>query len=210
MRRKVTVGNGLSQPQCPGADADHALVILSSAATGGGHVNDSWHDHAARGVDIWRVDPVPDDGVDEWAHESVAVSEYIAGSTGLPVFVHGSSAGAVAAYRVLQGSDLCWGAVLLVDATIAARLTAFSSDPDIPLAQNTKPILYVVAEPDPAVGATAAKTIAAATAGPVEVQVQPEDAEQLTVSRFPAYSDIVLEWCLRQVTNHFHAGWQHG
>jgi hypothetical protein len=139
-------------------------------------------------------------------NESVAVGHHITESSAQPVFVHGSSNAAAMTYRALQASDVFNGAILIVDAIAARDLIRSPAQGGviaaIPLPQNTKPILYVVAEGDHAV----AETVLRATGGPVEVHVEPDGIDQ--VMRAPAHSDIVLEWCVRQLSSHLNPAWR--
>lgn len=83
------------------------------------------------------------------------------------------------------------------------ELRAFASffryDPVVPLAHNTKPILYTVGELDTTFGPELARTVAGATAGPVELYIHPQGMHQLMLSHTAPYSDVVLQWCLRTV-----------
>lgn len=86
------------------------------------------------------------------------------------------------------------------------ELRAFASffryDPAVPLEHNTRPILYTVGERDTTFGPELARTVADATAGPVELHIHPNGMHQLMLSHTEAYSSVVLEWCRRQVGNH--------
>ncbi len=74
----------------------------------------------------------------------------------------------------------------------------FRYDPVVPVNENVKPILYTVSARDPIFGADFAKSIAAETAGPVELHVLDRSTHQLMHPDTGHYSDIVLDWCLRQ------------
>jgi pimeloyl-ACP methyl ester carboxylesterase len=77
----------------------------------------------------------------------------------------------------------------------------FRYDPVVPINENTKPIFYTASLRDPIFGADFAKAIAAETAGPVELHVLDRSSHQLMHSDTGQYSDLVLEWCLRQNTS---------
>ena len=71
----------------------------------------------------------------------------------------------------------------------------------MPLEHNTRPILYTVGERDTTFGPELARTVAAATGGPVELYIHPNGMHQLMLSHTGDYSNVVLEWCLRQGAN---------
>jgi pimeloyl-ACP methyl ester carboxylesterase len=85
------------------------------------------------------------------------------------------------------------------------ELRAFASffryDPVVSLEHNTKPILYTVGERDTTFGPELARTVADATAGPVELHIHPDGMHQLMLSHTADYSAVVLDWCLRQLNN---------
>ncbi|WP_029117473.1 hypothetical protein [Mycobacterium sp. URHB0044] len=196
---EVRLGRHLSVRRFAGMDADHALLVHQ---TMGGPAADGFCvRHAARAVDVWRIPEPAGDELQASINESVAVGHHITESSALPVFVHGSSRAAAMTYRALQASDIFNGAVLVVDAIAARDLMRSPAQGGvvaaIPLAQNTKPILYVVAEGDHAV----AETVRHATGGPVEVHLEPGGIDEVMQAR--THSDIVLEWCVRQLSNHF-------
>lgn len=124
MRREEHVVGETFAYRYPGADADHALLILHGIASHGGIYDSFGAVHAAQGVDIWSMD-APGHGrscisqrpgqftLGEWVEDAVALGEHIADTTGLPVFVKGSSFGAAAAYGALAASDVFAGAVLM-------------------------------------------------------------------------------------------------
>jgi hypothetical protein len=206
---EVRLGRYLPVQHNAGIDADHALLahrVIADPAV----ANDFWARHATRGVDVWRLAEPASEGLDGTTNASVAIGHHIAESSTLPLFLHGSSRAAAVTYRALQASDVLNGAILVIDATAARDLTRSPANGGvvaaIPLAQNTKPILYVVTEADQAVADTVAETVLRATGGPVEVHLEPVGIDQ--VMRGRAHSDIVLEWCLRQLSNHLIPAWR--
>jgi hypothetical protein len=208
----VRFGRFLSVQRNAGVAADHALVVHQAMAGHPAASGDVCFEHAARGVDVWRM---PEPGGDRpygTIDGSVAVAHHIAHSSALPVFVHGSSHAAAMTYRALQASTFFNGAILVVDALGAHDLTLSPAQGGvtaaIPLSQNTKPILYIVAEPDQAVADTIAKTVLRTTGGPVEVHREPIGIDRMMRDHRPAHSDIVLEWCLRQLSNHLTPAWR--
>lgn len=205
---EVRLGRSLSVQRYAGIDADHALLVHQ--AIGGPATDDFCLRHAARGVDIYKVPQLAGDDLHGTINESVAAGHHIADSSALPVFIHGPSHAAMT-YRSLQASIVFSGAVLVIDAAAAGDLMRSSADGGItaaiPMRHNTKPILYVVAEADRAVADTVAETVLRATGGPVEVHVEPVGIDQ--VMQDPAHSDIVLEWCVRQFSNHLTPAWRH-
>jgi pimeloyl-ACP methyl ester carboxylesterase len=82
---------------------------------------------------------------------------------------------------------------------LRAFASFFQYDPVVPLAENTKPILYTVGERDTTFGPELARTVADATAGPVELYVHPDGMHQLMLSHTEEYSEVVLAWCRGQV-----------
>jgi hypothetical protein len=206
---EVRLGRYLSVQHYAGLDADHALLVHQAidrpAFTDGFCAR-----HAARGVDVWRMSEAVGDDLHGTINESVAVGHHIAESTALPVFIHGASHAAAMTYRALQASIVFSGAVLVIDAVAAGDLMRGPADGGItaaiPLRHNTKPILYVVAEADGAVAHAIAETVVSETGGPVEAHVEPVGIDQMM--RAPAHSDIVLEWCLRQLSNHLTPAWR--
>jgi hypothetical protein len=208
---EVRLGRYLSVQRHAGRDADHALLVHQAIA-GPASTDDFCARHAARGVDVWRMPEPAGDGLHGAINGSVAIGHHIAESSALPVFVHGSSRAAAMTYRALQASNVFNGAILVIDATAARDLTRGPAQGGviaaIPLRQNTEPILYVVAEADQAVADTVAKTVLGATGGPVEVHVEPVGIDQMMQDQWPTHSDIVLEWCLRQLSNHLTPAWR--
>jgi hypothetical protein len=206
---EVRLGRYLSVQHNAGTDADHALLVHHAIA-GPTSSDDFCARHAARGVDVWRMPEPAGEGLHGAINGSVAVGNHVAESSTLPVFLHGSSRTAAMTYRALQASSVFNGAVLVIDAAAAGDLVRNPADGGIaaaiPLRHNTKPILYIVAEADRAVAQTVADTIARATGGPVEVHVEPVGIDQ--VMRAPTHSDIVLEWCVRQLSNHLTPAWR--
>ena len=275
MERQEHVIDDIFSYRFPGTEADHALLIAHGIGGHGG-IYDSWcAHHAARGVDVWSMD-APGHGrsvvmrppgrftLDEWVTQTVTLGEHIRKTTGLPVFIKGSSLGAAAAYCALQASDVFAGAILMGYAIPSAptvpvsnafrseayerieqlygdklllsldrfinfdedygyvgaieqkksdplntwfyELRAFASffryDPEVPLSQNKKAILYTVGERDTTFGPELARMVADATSGPVELHIHPDGKHQLMLSHTAAYSEIVLQWCIRHLSNH--------
>jgi hypothetical protein len=154
--------------------------------------------HADRGVDVWTPE-------DRFSREGraeglVTLGAHVAETTRLPVFLVGSSLNATAIYRTLQVSDVFFGAVLIGDAS--PPVLPKSLDPS--LGQNTKPVLWIIAGTDATSGLTAAR----AGVGPVEVQMHPHDVNRPIPMNAAACSDAVLEWCLRQLSNHLNPTWR--
>jgi pimeloyl-ACP methyl ester carboxylesterase len=75
----------------------------------------------------------------------------------------------------------------------------FRYDPVVPLAENTKPILYTVGEKDPTFTPAVARAVVDATAGPVDFHIEPGGVHQLMLFHTAAYSDVVLDWCRKQI-----------
>jgi hypothetical protein len=142
----------------PAADADHALVVVVGTTPSAGALDRFCTHHATRGVDVWLVDPPGEDNPEAWTAAAIAAGEHVRHSTGLPVFVHGSTAGVVAAFAATQMSMVFNGGVLLVDAAVAGH--------------NVTPILYVAAESDLA-AARVGYAVAAASSHLLELEVYP-------------------------------------
>jgi hypothetical protein len=209
---EARLGRYLSVHRHAGMDADHALLMHQPIAAPAGATDGFCARHAARGVDVWRIPEPAAAGLRGTIDGSVAVAHHIAQSTALPVFLHGSSLAAAMTYRALQASSFLNGAVLVIDALAARDLTLSSAHGGgaaaVPLLQNTKPILYIVAEVDQAVADTVAEEVLPATGGPVEVHREPVGIDQVMRDQWPAHSDIVLEWSLRQLSNHLTPAWR--
>jgi hypothetical protein len=181
-----------------GVDADHAIVVHPRIASHPADLDGFCAHHADRGVDVWT----PDDrfSFEGSAEGLVALGAHVAETTRLPVFLVGSSLSATAIFRTLQVSDVFFGAVLIDDAS--PPVSPESLDPS--LRQNTKPVLWIIGGPDPTSGLTATR----AGAGPVEVQTHPDDVNWPMLMNVAACSDAVLEWCLRQLSNHLNPTWR--
>src|ERR1700741_3065451 len=121
MKREEHVLNETFSYRYPGKDADHAILIQHGIASHGSIYDSFCAHHASHGVDVWSMD-APGHGrsvnmrppgrfsIEEWVDDAVALGEHIGETTGLPVFIKGSSLGAAAAYCALQASDAFLGA----------------------------------------------------------------------------------------------------
>jgi pimeloyl-ACP methyl ester carboxylesterase len=183
------------------ADADHAIVVGSGNASRPGILDSFCAHHASRGVDTWKLDArfSPEgraEGVAAWG-------AHVAQTTRLPVFLVGSTGGAADIYRALQVSDAFVGAVLIGDASPPV----LPEPPDPSLRQHTKPVFFILGEKDMDSWPEVAKA-AAAVAGPVEMHTLPDDVGRLMPSHPEACSDVVLEWCLRHLSNHLNPTWR--
>jgi pimeloyl-ACP methyl ester carboxylesterase len=169
----------------PGVDADHVIVVDSGNASRPSILDSLCTHHADHGVDVWRLD--------------ARFGAHVAQTTRLPVFVVGSTRSAADIYRALHVSDVLFGAVLIGDA--GPPVLPGLMDPS--LRQNTKPVFFILDETDMDSWPEVAKA-AAAAAGPVEMHTLPG----LMLSYPEACSDIVLEWCQRQLSNHLNPAWK--
>ena len=124
---------------------------------------------------------------------------HVAQTTSLPVFLVGPTRRAADIYSALHASDVFFGAVLIGDASPPA----FPGQQDPSLRQNTKPVFFILGEKDMDSWPEVAKAVAGA-AGPVELHTLPG----LMLSHPEACSDIVLEWCQRQLSNHLNPAWK--
>jgi hypothetical protein len=181
-----------------GVEPDHAIVVHPGIASQPGILDSFCVHHADRGVDVWTPD-------DQFSREGsadglVALGAHVAETTRLPVFIVGSVRSAGVIYRALETSDGLFGAVLIGN----ARPPVLSEQLAQSLGPNTKPVLYVIGD----AGARSGLTAARAGAGPVEVQTHPDDVNRLMLTNPAAFSDAVLEWCLRQLSNHFNPTWR--
>ena len=186
----------------PGVDADHAIVVYSGSASRPGILDTFCAHHADRGVDVWKLDACF--SPEGWAEYVAAWGAHVAQTTSLSVFLMGSTGSAADIYRALQVSDVFCGAVLIGDAI--PPVLPESLDPS--LRQNTKPVFFILGEKDMDSWPEVAKA-AAAAAGPVELHTLPDDVNGLMLSRPEACSDIVLEWCQRQLSNHLNPAWKY-
>jgi hypothetical protein len=209
---EVGLGRYLSVHRHAGVGADHALLVHQPVTAPAGATDGFCARHAARAVDVWRIPEPTAAGLPGTIDGSVAVAHHIAQSSALPVFLHGSSLAAPMTYRALQASSFFSGAVLVIDALAARDLTLSPAHGGVaavvPLRHNTKPILYIVAEVERAVADTVAEEVLCATGGPVEVHREPIHMDQVMRDQWPAHSDIVLEWSVRQLSNHLIPAWR--
>jgi pimeloyl-ACP methyl ester carboxylesterase len=185
----------------PGVDADHVIVVHSGNASRPGILDSFCAHHAERGVDVWKSD---DRFSSEVSAEDVAAwGAHAAQTTSLPVFLVGSTRRAADICRALHVSDVFFGAVLIG----GAGPPAVPGQLDPSLRQNTKPVFYILGETDIDSWPEVAKA-AAASPGPVEMHTLPADFNGLMLSHLEACSDVVLEWCLRQLSNHLNPTWR--
>jgi pimeloyl-ACP methyl ester carboxylesterase len=184
-----------------GVDPDHAIVVHPGNASRPGILDSFCAHHADRGVDVWKLDArfCPEG----WAEGVATWGAPVAQTTSLPVFLVGSTGSAADIYRALHISDSFFGAVLIGDA--GPPLLPGQLDPS--LRQNTKPVFFVLGEKDMDSWPAVAKA-AAAAAGPVELHTLRDDVNGLMLSHPEACSDIVLEWCQRQLSNHLNPTWR--
>jgi len=187
--------------RCPGVDADHAIVVHAGNASRPGILDSFCAHHARRGVDVWKPDT-------RFSHEGrvkvvAAWGAHVAQTTRLPVFIMGSAESAADIYRALHVSDVFFGAVLIGDVR-----PSVSPEPLNPsLRRNTKPVFFILGEKDIDSWPEVAKA-AAAAAGPVELHTLPYDVSGPMLSHPEACSDVVLEWCQRQLSNHLNPAWK--
>jgi pimeloyl-ACP methyl ester carboxylesterase len=202
VRRHEPVVNQNSRRRYRSADPDHAIVVHSGSASRPGIWDSFCAQHAERGVDVWKLDARF--GPEGWAEDVAAWGAHVAQTTRrLPVFAMGSTRSAADIYRALLVSDVFVGAVLIGDTS--PPVLPEQLDPT--LRQNTKPVLFIVGEKDMDSWPEVAKA-AATAAGPVELHTLPDDVNGLMLSHPEACSDVVLEWCLRQLSNHLNPTWR--
>jgi hypothetical protein len=230
IRREEHIVKQTRSYRYPGAEADHAIIIHPGAAADGGVPESFCAYHAARGVDVWRIELGPERGSprETWVDATIALGEHVAENTGLPVFVMGASPGAAITHHALHASDVFWGAVQiaainrdkramdtsppLTNRSVSNSLydapafTAAAEIPVVSVARDIKPTLYIVGKKDTNRGRKIANAIGQAT-GEEEVYRHPDDLNRLMWS--PAISDIVRDWCLRQLSNHLNPKWNH-
>jgi pimeloyl-ACP methyl ester carboxylesterase len=197
VRCEQHVVDQMSGSRYPGADADHAIVVDSRNVLRPGILDSFCAHHGDRGVDIWKLNG--HFSPEGWAEGLAAWGAHVAQTTSLPVFLVGSTRRATDTYRALHVSDVFSGAVLIGDAGPPALL----GQQDTSLRQNTKPVFFILGETDMDSWPEVAKAGAAA-AGPVEMHTLPG----LMLSYPEACSDIVLEWCQRQLSNHLNPAWK--
>lgn len=131
MLREDSTHNGLHAFRTCGPDADHALLILHGTGAHGGCYEGFTSHHAGAGVDIYSLS-LPGHGRSrgtrgDWTMQACidATDEFarhIKATTGLPVFVLGSSQGSGMALYALDQSEVLQGAITLC-------LAAFSLSP---------------------------------------------------------------------------------
>ncbi|MCW2625019.1 hypothetical protein [Mycobacterium sp.] len=201
VRCEQHVENQMLGSRCPGVDADHAIVVYSGSASRPGILDTFCAHHADRGVDVWKLDACF--SPEGWAEGSAAWGARVAQTTGLPVFLVGSTRSAADVYRALHVSDVFFGAVLIGDT--GPPVLPEPVDPS--LRQNTKPVFFVLEESDMDSWPEVARA-AAAAAGPVELHTLPDHVNGPMLSHPEACSDVVLEWCQRQLSNHLNPAWK--
>jgi pimeloyl-ACP methyl ester carboxylesterase len=201
VHREQHVMNQMLGSHYPGVDADHAIVVHSGNSSRPDILDSFCAHHAGRGVDVWKLDTrFSPEG---WAEDMAASGAHVAQTTRLPVFVVGSTRSAADIYRALTVSDVFFGAVLI--GTAGPPVLPELLDPS--LRRNAKPVLFILGEKDIDSWPEVAKA-AAAAAGPVELHTLPADVNGLMLSHPKAGSDVVLEWCLRQLSNHLNPTWR--
>lgn len=230
IRGEQPVANETRSYRYPGMDADHAIVIHPGVASQADAHESFCGYHASRGVDVWSIGVRPERGScpEQWVDASIALGEYVAQSTGLPVFMIGASPGAALADHALWASDVFWGAVQMGaitrdSASVSRRqhtkngsvsyrlydalaMAAPLENPVVSVALDTVPILYIVGENDMTLTRRAGHAIGSAAGDHAEIYVHP-DPNQLMWSA--TFSDIVRGWCLRQLNNHLNPKWNH-
>ena len=197
VRCEQHVENQMLGSRYPGVDADHAIVVYSGSASRPGILDTFCAHHADRGVDVWKLDACF--SPEGWTEDVAARGAHVAQTTRLPVFIMGSAENAADIYRALHVSDVFFGAVLIGD----AGPPALPGQLDPSLRQNTKPVFFILGETDMDSWPEVAK-VAAAAAGPVEMHTLPG----LLLSHPETCSDVVLEWCQRQLSNHLNPAWK--
>jgi pimeloyl-ACP methyl ester carboxylesterase len=201
VRCEQHVENQMLGSRYPGVDADHAIVVYSGSASRPGILDTFCAHHADRGVDVWKLDACF--SPEGWTEDVAARGAHVAQTTRLPVFLVGSTRRAADIYRALHVSDVFFGAVLIGDT--GPPVLPEPLDPS--LRQNTKPVFFILGENDMDSWPEVAK-VAAAAAGPVELHTLPYDVNGPMLSHPEAFSDIVLEWCQRQLSNHLNPAWK--
>jgi hypothetical protein len=185
------------------SDPDHALVVVPGPDTDRVALDLFCTHHAARAVDVRLIDAVAADTADSWTEATLAAGHHIAETVGLPTFVHGSGSRAAAAQTAVKSSELFDGAMLLIDSAAAGKVS-------LPASHTSPPILYVVAGSDTDTSAQLSHAVAAARALPVELDISPTDLDYMLATDYASHSDTVLDWCLREISNHLRAGWRFG
>jgi hypothetical protein len=130
--------------------------------------------------------------------------------------------GAAVAYQAPQTSESFWG-VILVDDLLAGgshatrngngkswvyhvlSLRSQLAQRVAGVAQDAAPMLCVIAEHDSSLACMKAIAITSAAAHQAEIYVHPGDIDDLVTT--DACSQIVREWCFRQLSNHFNPRW---
>jgi pimeloyl-ACP methyl ester carboxylesterase len=201
VRCEQHVMNQMLGSRYAGLDADHAIVVPFGNSSRPGLLDSFCAYHADRGVDVWKLNGhVSPAG---WAEDVAACDALVGLTTRLPVFLVGSSRSSADIYRALRLSDVFFGAVLIGDAS--PPLLPEPLDPS--LRHNTKPVFFILREKDMDSWPEVAKA-AAAAAGPVELHTLPDNVNGLMLSHPETCSDVVLEWCLRQLGNHLNPAWR--
>jgi hypothetical protein len=184
LRPEECVVDGVVSHRYRGRFADHAVIIQRGAKSRRDAVHRFCAYHASRGAEVWVIE-TPLNSVSDAAERvptPVALGNFVVRTTELPVFILGLHERARDVDRALHDFDVFWGAIL-----VKSPVEPATSD-------GATLILSVLAEADSSVGQTE------------EVRIPLDDPRQPILSH-PVFSDIVLDWCLRQLSSHFNPKW---
>jgi hypothetical protein len=182
-----------------GVEADHTIIVHPGITSPPSILDTFCAHHANRGVDVRRLDArFSPEG---WAEGLAAVGTHFAQSTRLPVFVMGSTRNAAAIQRALEMSDGFFGVILIGDASPSELSEQLTQS----LGPNTKPFFCIIGKTDAGSGPV---ELRAAAAGPLEMHTHRDEVNRLLLSHVTACSDVVMEWSLRQLSNHLNSMWR--
>lgn len=85
------------------------------------------------------------------------------------------------------------------DYDLESWASLFQYDPPVPIAENTKPVLYTVGENDPTFPVEVVKMVADGIGGPVDFEVFKDAGHQLMLFHTADFSNTVHEWALNQI-----------
>jgi hypothetical protein len=182
-----------------GVEADHAILVHPGITSPPSILDTFCAHHANRGVDVWELDARFNP--EGWAEGVADMGTHVAQSARLPVFIVGSSRNAAVIHRALEMSDDLFGAVLIGDASPSELSEQLAQS----LGPNAKPFFCIIGKTDTGSGLVEPRP---AAAGPVEMHTHPDDVNRLMLTNPAAFSDAVLEWCLRQLSNHLNPTWR--
>ena len=79
---------------------------------------------------------------------------------------------------------------------LASWASIFQYDAPVPVADNTKPVLFAVGEKDPNFPPAIVEAVAKTIGGPVQIEIVPDAGHQLMLFETETFSTLVHDFCL--------------